>query len=1109
MKNHPCSFQPALRRVPGTGPVAHARFAPRPASALSLLPLLIALAPALAPAQTISFAQSPLFLGTSVKPNVLIVYDNSQSMDGTMAGKLIAGDDAATRGNIARSVLRGTITSYRNSFNWGLASFGLSSQGLYTTYPYFFGSDAQVVYTNDCVGGISASNANLRCVTNPQPGNGFSHITYALTGDDPNINDVLYTGDFGPQLYGIGVNGTTNYDVYKSHGAGNGWNGGDFANGQGRWGFTPTDAGYLPSTPPSRRMFWLKRAWGYYGDITGAGRINQPVAADSAAQYNALQAMLAPETSGATAELKNAAVFTPLAGTLKTAKDYFAGASSPIGQSCQKNFVLLATDGNPTGKTDGSMYSLADQLNTFNAVTGTWTFSTAANDVFGKVTALRTTGYNANTYDIQTYVVGLGDSVANAGSVATLNRMAALGGTGAAYLASDAGALADAFRAISIDIVSKTAAASAVSLNSGSWNTGSKVFQGRFSSGEWSGQLLSFPIADTGAVGAVATWDAAQKLNAQHWSTGRNILTYKPSAALGSRGIALRWPVDAGAPAATELDPGMIAALNKDITGAADGFGAQRLEYLRGNTARELRNCAACAAPTFRNRPTSVLGDIVDSAPVFIGSGTGDYRDTIELDRYSGYAAARSAATPMIYVGANDGMLHAFNAVTGAEVFGYVPWAVRDRLSALTSSSYAHQYTVDGSPAVGDVHYGGAWHTLLVSGMNAGAPGLFALDVTDPTQFDEAHAASVVRWEIGNSDADVGYIFGRPILAKLRDGSWRAIVGNGYNSANGHAVLLLIDLQSGAITRIDTGAGNAGTPNGLSGVAVVSSANNGVADIVYAGDLYGNLWKFDLSAAAAAGWKVAYSAAGVPAPLFTAAAGQQFTARPDVAVFPKGGYLVTLGSGRYVDVGDNAAGAAQSIYGIWDNGATVNSAQLQTQTINSTAAGANGSTYRLTTHAVGPAIDAAIAGDNAISLADYYGTRKGWKMNLVTAGERVVAEVTVRYGHVIVSTLIPSAAVCSFGGDGWIMDLDVVTGNRSPALDTNADNVVDTADYLAAGTMASGVKIGAVPAAASIMRSKDRKLDDKLINTSAGSIVRVRESGNTTPSRRAAWEQIQ
>ncbi len=1082
------------------------------AAALLGAALLAAALPARA--ELLNFASTPLFLGSTVKPNVLVVYDNSQSMDGTMAGKLIAGDDASTRGNIARSVLRSTISSYRNQFQWGLASFGLSGGGVYTTYAYYFGSDAEVVYTNDCVAGVSASNANRRCVANPQTGNGFNFITYGITGDDPSINDVLYSGDYGPQLYGIGVNNSTNYKVYNNRSAGTDWSSGNFSGSLGTWGFTPTDAGFLPRTPPNNRMFWLRRAWGYYADITGAGSINRAVAADSDAHYNALQALLATETNNnATGELKNAAVFTPLAGTLGTVRSYFAntlsGRTSPITQSCQKNFVLLATDGNPTGKTDGSMYSLAEINNIFNAGTGTWTFGTAANDVFSKVTALRSTAFGSQNVDVVTYVVGLGDSVANASSVATLNRMAALGGTSEAYLANSASALADAFRAISVDIISRTAAASSVSLNTGSWATGAKVYQGRFSSSDWSGQLLAFPLGASGSPGATPDWDAGQKLNAQHWSTGRQIITYKPSAGLGARGVPFRWPANAAAPGAAEIDAGLVSALNKSATGTVDGFGAQRLEFLRGNTAREDRFCAFCAAPVFRSRATSVLGDIVNSAPTYVGGASGEFRDTMESARYSTYASSRSAQSPVIYAGANDGMLHAFSAANGTELFAYVPWAVRNRLSNLTGNPYTHQFTVDGSPAVGDAYFGGGWKSMLVSGMNAGAPGLFALDVSNPANITEATAAQVVRWEIGDSDGDVGYIFGRPLLAKTRDGRWRAIVGNGYNSSNGHAVLLLVDLETGAISRIDTGSGSPGAPNGLSAVALVSSTDNGVADIVYAGDLYGNLWKFDLSAASPTAWKVAYGTAGAPLPLFTAASGQAITARPDVTRFPKGGYLVAVGTGRYVDIGDNAAGSVQSVYGIWDNGAPVAMANLQVQNFASTALGGSGSTYRLSTHAVGPVTDTTIAGDNTISLTDYYASKKGWKINLPSSGERVVSEAAIRNNRLVISSLIPSTAVCTYGGDGWIIDLDVSTGNRTAALDTNGDGQIDDNDQIG-GTLVSGVQVGAVPAAATIMRGSgaQKALEFKMINTSNGSIVRVPEKGNPAVSRRSAWEQL-
>ncbi|MDE2369680.1 MAG: pilus assembly protein PilY [Burkholderiales bacterium] len=1077
-------------------------------AAAGLLPLMALGGP-------LNLSQAPLYLSTLVKPNVLIVLDNSESMDGTMAGQLIAGNDPSTRGNTARTVIRNAITAFQTSFNWGLETFGLSDgPWLLTTYAYYFGNDQQVVYTNDCVGGISVSNGGLRCVANPEPAvNGFNFITYQFTGDDPEINDVLYAGFYGNQLYGIGVPGSTNYWVYANHLATTGWASTDFKNQQGGapWGFTPTDAGYLPQTPPNDRMFWLLRAWGYYADITGMGQLLQPVAPSSNAQISALMKYLGNETNGANGEIKNAAVFTPLSGSLQTAKSYYggqlAGNSSPISASCQRSFVLLATDGNPTGQTNGQMWSLAQQNTTFNAATNSWTYSTAANDVFNSVTGLRSVGLNGNNYDIQTYVVGLGDTVANPASVATLNQIANLGGTSQAYLASNQAALAAAFNSISVDIVAKTSAASAVSVNSGAWNNGTNLYQGRFNSGDWSGQLLEYPILGSGAVGANATWDAGQLLNANSWNNGRQILTYKASAAAGSRGVPFRWPANPAAPQAGEIDAGMVTALNTSMSGVVDGYGSQRLAWLRGNTAQELRNCNGCAAPTFRNRASSVLGDIVNSAPLYIGGPSSSYRDNIAGVPYSTYAATRRSQTPMIFVGANDGMLHAFNANTGAEVFAYVPWAVRNRLSALPDPAYAHLYTVDGSPSVFDAYYEGAWHSLLISGMNAGAKGLFALDVTNAAAVTEANGASVPRWEIDGSDGDVGYIFGKPVLVPLRDGSWRVLVGNGYNSSNGHAVLLMIDVQTGAISRIDTLAGSAASPNGLSGLVTVSKSGNGIVDYVYAGDLNGNLWKFDLSSASSQNWKVGYGNAAAPLPLFTTAAGQPITGRPDVTLNAAGQYLIVFGTGRYIDTSDTAAGAQQALYGVVDGGAPVAMGSLEVQTIDTTSV-ANSNTWRLTTHAVGPSTDGiTLAGDNQISVSQYNSGKGGWVLTLPAGGERVVADATIRYGRVTFSSLVPSTVVCSSGGTGWLTTLDVLTGNRSPAFDVNGDGTVNGND-LVLGMTPSSVQIGSIPAAATTIRGQNRHYDNNLINTSGGTVVPIETLGNQKNSGRASWEQI-
>src|SRR5450432_1207827 len=144
-----------------------------------------------ASAAMLSIAQYPLFLTHRTLPNVLVIYDNSESMDGTMAGKLIAVDDPSTRGNIARSVIRTTISSFSGQFNWGLESFGIGGPGLYSTYPYWLGNDQTMVFTDDCVGGVSVSNGGLRCIANPQWNHlsvGDSFVTYDRASDDPDIN---------------------------------------------------------------------------------------------------------------------------------------------------------------------------------------------------------------------------------------------------------------------------------------------------------------------------------------------------------------------------------------------------------------------------------------------------------------------------------------------------------------------------------------------------------------------------------------------------------------------------------------------------------------------------------------------------------------------------------------------------------------------------------------------------------------------------------------------------------------------------------------------------------------------------------------------------------
>ncbi len=1103
----------------------------------TLVALLAASLAPLASAGPLAIAQYPLFLSTAIRPNVLVIMDNSESMDGTMAGKLIAGDDPTTRGNIARSVIRNTITSFGGQFNWGLESFYTGGPGLYSTYPYWLGNDTTMVFTDDCVSGISASNSGLRCINNPQ-WNGVSvgdrYVTYDRASDDPDINDVLYIGYFGTGAWATATGSPSgSYNFWFTHNPGTAFE----ANMTNYWtalSFTPTDAGYIPFNPPISRQLYAYRAWGFYSDVYGAGVIREPVLPSTTPGHIAnIQTLLAQETQYGP-DIKNSAVFTPLAGSLITARDYFAGGSTPITLSCQKNFVMLATDGNPTARSYSwnDMYPLSQQANIFTPTPapGSWTFSQAANDVFAAVTPLRSVNVGPTTYDIKTYVVGLGDTVANPSSIAALNEVANQGGTTKAYLAGDTASLAAAFLAISNDIAAQTSAAAAVSLNSGSWGTGTNLYQAKFNSGDWTGQLIAYAINADGSLGS-QLWDTGQVINGQNWDTNRVVLTYKPSAVFGLRGVAFRWPAVPATPTATEMDLTQSSALAQDALGIPDANGGDRVQYLRGNNAMESLTCPTCV-PGFRSRPVSRLGDIIHSAPYYVAAPPFGYPDSFESVPYSGFAAANSTRSPIIYVGANDGMLHGINAASGREVLAYVPTPVYRSLSSLTGQSFSvssgapHHYFVDGSPTVGDVFYGGSWHTLLVGTLAAGGQGLFALDVTDPGSFTEANARSIVRWEFTDAnDADLGYTFGQPLIVKTKNGRWSVIISNGYNnsdadgfaSATGHAVLFVLDAQDGSVlAKIDTNVGTVANPNGLSGAIAVDSNSDGIADTVYAGDLFGNMWKFDLSSASPAGWRVAFSGS----PLFSTPGGQPITVRPDVTRFPTGGYVVTFGTGRYLDVSDPTTTDTQTFYGIRDDGApVVGLGALVAQTVKGTATGGDGNTYRITSHVVdAPTGDTAIAGDNTISRPSYNTTKHGWYLNLPELGERAVSEPSIRAGRVIFNTLVPNTDPCGYGGSGWVMELDVMTGNRfdAPTFDTNADKTITGGDRLMYGTgpeITSGRRVTSIPAAPGFLgipKPKGQPLfENKYVNTSGGNVEVIGETAGLGSAGRASWRQVQ
>lgn len=608
-----------------------------------------------------------------------------------------------------------------------------------------------------------------------------------------------------------------------------------------------------------------------------------------------------------------------------------------------------------------------------------------------------------------------------------------------------------------------TSSASSVAANSTTLNTGSHIYQARFATGDWSGQLLSYSISTSGVISPTADWDTGQLINSQSPSS-RVILTYNDAPLLGSPdGVAFQW---------LNLNLAQQTALNTHASGTVDVQGLARLNYLRGDTTNE---SSGAASLKFRKRLTSKLGDIINSNPAYVGPPNAGYPDA----SYAAFRTNNSSRQPIVYVGANDGMLHAIDATctpsatactptatSGKEVLAYVPRPVYKNLSRLTAPNYnglpnAHRYFVDGTPTVADVQIGGVWKTIVVGGLGAGGQGIYALDATDPATFSESNAASLVLWEFTDShDNDLGYTFSQPQVAKMANGKWAVIVGNGYNnseadgsiSATGHGVLYILFIQEGTdggwtlgtdYVKIDTQVGSTGTPNGLATPFVADTNGDGIADYVYVGDLLGNMWKFDVTNATPSNWQTSFGSVAAPAPLFaatdSASTAQPITSSVEVTRHPNGGFMVLFGTGQYLSIDDvTSPYNTQSFYGIWDknDGTTVTRSQLQQQTVLGTATGGDGLPYRVTS-------------DNSVN----YTTQRGWYMDLPTSGERDVFNPVLRFGRIIFTTAIPLNTACDGGGESWLMEVDAISGRRltvSP-FSTNGDSVFDTYDAVTFG----------------------------------------------------------
>lgn len=1014
-----------------------------------LLPLAcFALSPTSA-AAAYSLAQYPLFLATGINPNVLIVLDNSGSMDEQMSGTYVDRTGSTSRSNTVRSVLRNTIASYRYTFNWGLMA-------------------------------MNAYMTSNQCNSNP-------YYTYQNGTTWVSCANAI---GIGTLVEGVQTDSTTHYNNLMSELAAVGSNVNEVLNGDG--------------TPSYGSMF---SAGAYFAGTSG-------------------NSYYYPSATGT-------------GSTVSTSWNY----TSPITATCQKNYVVFATDGEPNMDIHADCYAITNNTCSSNSSTKT--------DLVNKITAMRSTvvsngaaGVVGSTFDVQTYVIGVANDVTGSTTVDMLNSMASAGGTGSAYFTSDTASFKAAMASIVASIQGKDTAAASVAVASTKLNTSDAVYQAIFDSKHWAGNLLSYPVtmssSGTPTLGTTPTWQAAAKLETlvgpdgsggYGWNTKRKIITYN-----GSKGVPFRWPVNSASPTSNEISSSQVTALNTSASGTTDSNGSTRLNYLRGDSTNEDANCSLPCTLNYRDRkidvlgstsnppattPT-VLGDITESGPIYVGKPSATYYDSIESVAYSSFASTYASRTPVVYVGANDGMLHGFNASTGDEVIAYVPSKVFSNLTQLTDPGYSHLNYVDGDPNVGDVFYSGAWHTLLASGYRSGATGIFALDVTDPSQFSESNAANIVRWEYGSSnDSDMGYIYGQPLLVKVNSGKWAVIVGNGYNSANYKAVLFVLDAQTGAlIKKIDTGAtGTSAAPNGLSAPTAVDTNGDGIADVVYAGDLQGNMWKFDLSSTSASSWGVAFSGSA----LFAAGSTKPITSAPGVGRSSQGGFIVTFGTGSFITSTDVSSSSTQTLYGIWDkknstSGVSASNLTQQNFVYNQTV---SGNSYWETTHAVGAPSDVTLTGDNTITSANFYSTKLGWYLNLPNSGERVTGTPQIDNGQVQFTSYTPVVTSCSSSGSHRNTIVMLETGNRpdTVVLDTNQDGSFTTSDNLSNNGVANSVTGDGLSFSSTTIYSKPKSQASptktscntnlNVGNASTAVLQTFVSKGACGSSTRAMWRQTQ
>ncbi|MDO4231160.1 MAG: PilC/PilY family type IV pilus protein [Lautropia sp.] len=450
-----------------------------------------------------------------------------------------------------------------------------------------------------------------------------------------------------------------------------------------------------------------------------------------------------------------------------------------------------------------------------------------------------------------------------------------------------------------------------VAMSNQALQTGNTKFVPSFVTREWTGEVTAYGVDQAGNQQA-EIWKATDKLpepNKRRLYVGKGATTDTVKAS------EFVW----------KLLPADMKTEMASKAGVAENLGDHLVNWMRGDQLNE--------GGLFRRRVSipntkrAMMGHFVNSTPAYVGAtidrgysflpaqlphGTDSGRDSYK--KYVENKKARDTARPgTLFIGGNDGILHAFDEKTGAEVFGFIPRAVVGEMAAASKVGYKHRFLVDGPLVERDAFWDGKWKNVLVGSTGAGSTSVFALNVTD-TRAAELQGRNLL-WEITQATHPaLGHVLSQAEVGVTRDGKWVAVFGNGYESVGRQAQLFIVELETGKVKVLNTGAGSATNPNGLGGVTLVRDGTQ-VITAAYAGDLHGNVWKFDLASENSANWGVALSGQ----PLFVTEKGRPITAAPATVTHPAGGVMVLVGTGKLFENGDELDASKEFIYGLWDN----------------------------------------------------------------------------------------------------------------------------------------------------------------------------------------------